>query len=87
MNPILMTVALAAALAVFAYSIYMRITVLARMAPENRIDRIGARIGLLLRIGLGQSKLIGRKRERSSGAMHFFIFWGFLILGLRTGHR
>lgn len=78
-----MTVALAAALAVFAYSIYSRTAVLASMARENRIDRIRERIGLLLRIGLGQSKLIGREHERSSGAMHSFIFWGFLVLGLR----
>ena len=83
MNPILMSLALAAGLAVFAYSFYTRIAVLARMARENRIDRIGARIGLLLRIGLGQSKLIGRRHERASGAMHSFIFWGFLVLGLR----
>jgi Fe-S oxidoreductase len=78
-----MTAVLAVALAVFAYSIYTRIALLARLAPENRIDRIWERIGLLFRIGFGQSKLVARRRERSSGAMHFFIFWGFLILGLR----
>ncbi|MEE8396255.1 MAG: (Fe-S)-binding protein [bacterium] len=83
MNPTLMTLILVAGLAVFAYTIYTRLAVLARMAPENRIDRPLARLGLLFRIGLGQSKLIARKHERSSGAMHFFIFWGFLVLGLR----
>ncbi len=83
MNPILMSVALIAGLAVFSYSIYRRIGLLARLSPENRINNIRERIALLFRIGLGQSKLVGRQRERSSGAMHFFIFWGFLILGLR----
>lgn len=83
MNPWLMTLALAAGLSVFAYTAARRVRLLARLAPENRLDRIPERVRMLLRIGFGQSKLIGRERERSSGAMHFFIFWGFIILGLR----
>ena len=83
MQAYLMTLALVAALAVFAYSIVTKLRLFARMAPENRIDRPWQRLGLLLRIGFGQSKLIGRRRERSAGAMHFFIFWGFLVLALR----
>ncbi|MCZ6645551.1 MAG: (Fe-S)-binding protein [SAR324 cluster bacterium] len=83
MNPILMSVALIAGLVVFSYSMYRRIALLTRLGPENRIGNIRERIALLFKIGLGQSKLVGRQRERSSGAMHFFIFWGFLILGLR----
>ena len=83
MNPILMTLALAAALAVFGYTVVQKVRLLMRLKPEHRLDRIGKRVGMLLRIGFGQAKLIGRERERSSGAMHFFIFWGFVILGLR----
>ena len=83
MEPILMTVALAAALAVFTYSIVAKVRLFLRMAPENRFDQPWRRLGLLFRIGLGQSKLVGREKERSSGAMHFFIFWGFMILALR----
>jgi len=83
MNPILMSLALIASLGVFSYLVITKLLVLLRMAPENRFDHPLQRLGLLFRIGLGQSKLIGRYRERSSGAMHFFIFWGFVILGLR----
>jgi Fe-S oxidoreductase len=83
MNPSLMTLVLAAGLAVFGYAALLKLRLLARLAPENRLDRLGQRVRMLLHIGFGQSKLIGRRRERSSGAMHFFIFWGFLVLGLR----
>ena len=83
MNPLLMTLALAAGLGVFAYTVYLKVRLLARLQPEQRLDQIPKRIGMLLRTGFGQSKLIGRQRERSSGTMHFFIFWGFVVLGLR----
>ena len=83
MNPWLMTLALAAGLSTFAYVAVRKVRLLARLAPEQRLDQLGERLRNLLRIGFGQSKLIGRQRERSSGAMHFFIFWGFIILGLR----
>ena len=39
MNPFLMTLVLAGGLAVFAYSTYVRMAVLARLAPENRMDQ------------------------------------------------
>ena len=83
MNPILMTLALVAALTVFTYSVALRLGALMRLRPENRLDRPWQRLGVLLKVGFGQSRLIGRQRERASGAMHFFIFWGFIILGLR----
>ncbi|MCH9045649.1 MAG: (Fe-S)-binding protein [SAR324 cluster bacterium] len=83
MEPILMTLSLIAALAVFGYSIATKMRLMARMAPENRLDQPGKRLGLLLRIGFGQSKMVARQRERSSGALHFFIFWGFVILLVR----
>jgi len=83
MNPTLMTVALVAGLLVFAYQVYEKFGTLARMAPENRLEHIGKRLGLLFKVGFGQSWLIGRKHERAAGAMHFFIFWGFVVLAVR----
>jgi len=83
MGPILMTLLLGASLAVLATTLYLRFSLLAAMAGENRIDRPWERLRLLLRIGFGQSKLVSREKERSSGAMHFFIFWGALLIGLR----
>ena len=45
--------------------------------PENRLDNIPARIGLLLRVGFGQSKIL---RDKVAGPIHAGIFWGFLVL-------
>ncbi|HUJ77050.1 MAG TPA: (Fe-S)-binding protein [bacterium] len=83
MSPILISLAIAAGLLVFGYQIVLKARLLLRLAPENRLEQLGQRVRLLLTVGFGQQKLIGRKRERSAGTMHFFIFWGFLILGLR----
>ncbi len=44
---------------------------------ENRFGNIGARIRNVLWIAFGQSKLL---REPLAGLMHFFIFWGFVVL-------
>ncbi len=83
MEPTLMTLALAAGFSVFTWSIVSKLRLFFRMAPENRFDQPWRRLGLLFRIGLGQSKLVTPRRERSAGAMHFFIFWGFMVLALR----
>ena len=73
---------------VFAWSFFaMQLTVkfgaLTKRAPESRFNDIGRRIGRLLKMGIGQEKLIGRSRERGSGIMHAFIFWGALLIGVR----
>lgn len=84
MNPYLIAMMLALSLATFSYYVYMKVAIMKAVAFEDRFSDIPERIKSLLKIGLGQEKLIGRKRERSSGAMHSFIFWGFLVLGLRS---
>jgi Fe-S oxidoreductase/nitrate reductase gamma subunit len=45
--------------------------------PESRTDNPGERLKNVLTIAFGQSKLL---REPLAGMMHFFIFWGFVIL-------
>ena len=35
-------------------------------------------------LAVGQKRLVGRKKERSSGIMHAFIFWGFCVLLIRS---
>ncbi|MBF0280634.1 MAG: (Fe-S)-binding protein [SAR324 cluster bacterium] len=84
MNPILISVMLFLSLAAFTYFVYMKISILLLLAPENRFDQISKRIKKVFDLGIKQQRLIGRKHERSAGAMHSFIFWGFLILGLRS---
>jgi Fe-S oxidoreductase len=44
---------------------------------EDRSDKVGTRLMRVLSIAFGQKKLL---RERAAGLMHFFIFWGFVIL-------
>ena len=83
MNPWLMILVMLVAWGVFALQITVKLGALTRMAPENRLNEIGRRIGRLFKIGFGQKKLIGRKRERGSGIMHAFIFWGALLIGVR----
>lgn len=44
---------------------------------ENRFGNVGERIGNVLKVAIGQSKLL---REPVAGAVHAMIFWGFLVL-------
>ena len=48
--------------------------------PRETLPR---RVGNVLTYFLGQKKFF-KKQERSSGLMHAFIFWGFLVLQIRT---
>jgi Fe-S oxidoreductase len=47
------------------------------------LKRLPRRLANVLTYFLGQKKFF-KKQERSSGLMHAFIFWGFLVLQLRT---
>lgn len=43
---------------------------------DDRFDNIPTRIGRVLKIAFGQSKLL---RDPVAGGLHFMIFWGFMI--------
>ena len=51
----------------------------------SRFDRIPERVRAVLVCAFGQRKFVRRNpgAERSAGWMHFFIFWGFFILGIQ----
>jgi Fe-S oxidoreductase len=68
---------LAGALAFFGYSSSRQIKILLLGKAVNRFDQVGNRIKNVLGVAFGQSKLL---REPIPGMMHFFIFWGFVIL-------
>jgi Fe-S oxidoreductase len=68
---------LLAALGFFIYSSIRLIKALSIGKPENRFGEVGRRIRNVLVVAFGQSKLL---REPLAGLMHFFIFWGFVIL-------
>ncbi len=44
--------------------------------PENRFDNVGQRVANVLKVALGQSKIL---REPVAGALHATIFWGFIL--------
>jgi len=80
------TVIVAIGLGLFLRTLYGRARVLQSVQWTNLFDKIPERIQALLVIGFGQKKFLIDKREKSAGWMHFFIFWGFTILGVQVIH-
>jgi hypothetical protein len=85
MTGILFTLCILAAVGVFFYQLWRRFQLLRSAVPVSRFDRIPERIRAVLVYAFGQRKFVRRNpgAERSAGWMHFFIFWGFLILGIQ----
>jgi Fe-S oxidoreductase len=90
MSTLIFTFILAVALAVLARTLYRRTTVLLKVAPVARFDRIPERLKAVLEYALGQKKfVVGEqplKGDKPAGWMHFFIFWGFTILAIQVVH-
>lgn len=86
MNPLLMSLLLIVALAIFARTMYYRIMLLKALEPADRLNRIGERLKNMVILALGQKRLVGREKERASGIMHALIFWGFCVLLIRSLH-
>jgi Fe-S oxidoreductase len=83
-NAILFALCLVLFLGYFARTIYRRLMVLTKVGPVMKWDRIPERIQAVLVYAFGQKKfVIG---EQPAGWMHFFIFWGFTILGIQVIH-
>lgn len=74
---ILFAVVLIVSLALFARRAGHLIAWLRIGKKENRFDRVGERVGNVLRIAFGQTKLL---REPVAGILHVLVFWGFVIL-------
>jgi Fe-S oxidoreductase len=68
---------LAVALLLFGLQIRHLIRRISIGKAENRTDHPGTRVGTVLRVAFGQTKLL---REPFAGILHFIIFWGFVIL-------
>jgi Fe-S oxidoreductase len=86
-SAIAFTVCVVAALGLFLYQVWGRFNLLRAAQPAALFDRIPERINAVLVYAFGQKKFLRPEseivRERSSGWMHAFIFWGFVILGLQ----
>jgi Fe-S oxidoreductase/nitrate reductase gamma subunit len=67
----------ALAISTFLFNARRLYTYLKIGKPEDRFDNPAERLKRVLTIAFGQKKLL---REFVAGLMHFFIFWGFVIL-------
>ncbi|HTY39339.1 MAG TPA: (Fe-S)-binding protein [Bacteroidota bacterium] len=74
---ILFLLILLGAFAVFASSVKRLVSYLKLGKPDDRFDSPGERLRRMIVVAIGQSKIL---REPFAGAMHAFIFWGFLVL-------
>jgi Fe-S oxidoreductase len=83
MNPALTLAMIAAAAAVFAFTMFRRLAPLRALRPETRTDRVRERLALLLRFGLGQRRLVDPEELRP-GLLHVAIFAAFLVVAIRT---
>ena len=84
MNPLLMSILIIVALAVFTRTMLRKMQVLMALGPADRANHLMERVWSMIVVAVGQKRLVGRKKERASGFMHAFIFWGFCVLLIRS---
>ncbi len=80
-GPLLTLFILLAGLALFLYIIYRRFQLLRSAAPDIRFDSLGQRFSDLVIYGILQWR---QPRYLWIGILHIMIFWGFVVLALRT---
>lgn len=83
MFPIAVSMILLVALLGFAYTSYRRgLLLFVAQGHDNRISSPLLRLKTMLEFAVGQKRLLFR--DTKSGIMHALIFWGFLVISLRT---
>ena len=81
MGPLWMTLALVLGWGAFLLSVWLRFRLMAVGAPAARLDRPVERFQRMVVYAMGQVRM---PRYPVSGWAHAFIFWGFLVLLLRS---
>ena len=84
MNPLLMSILIIVALAVFGHTMLRKIQLLLALEPTDRFNHLKERLINMVIMAIGQKRLVGRKKEWSAGIVHALIFWGFCILLIRS---
>ena len=84
MNPLLMFLLLTVGLTVFGRTMVRKIQLLRALEPTDRANHLKERLMNMVVLAIGQKRLIGRSKERGSGIIHAFIFWGFCVLLIRS---
>src|SRR3990172_4522008 len=84
---VLFSLCLVAGVGYFIHQCWGRFNLLRAATGDFTLDRIFERVRSVLTIAFGQKKFIRPQvswvRERLAGWLHFFVFWGFTILGLQ----
>jgi len=75
-TPTLFAPILIAAVALFVWSCWKRLSLTALGRPDDRLDNIGQRISDTLRYAFAQKRVLAKP----SGLIHAAIFWCFLVL-------
>ncbi len=87
MGALLFTLCVVGGVGFFLSQVWSRFNLLLAAKPAALFNRIPERIRAVLVYALGQKKFVRPEvsivKERVAGWMHFFIFWGFTILGLQ----
>jgi len=87
LSSILFSLCVVVALGFFFRQLWRRYNLLRGAQPAALFDRVPERIKAVLVYAFGQKKFVRPEvaeiGEAPSGWMHFFIFWGFTVLGLQ----
>jgi Fe-S oxidoreductase len=84
MSPFGITLLMLAGFAAFGALAWRKLSIVAALAADNRFDDPATRLGRVMRLGFGQSRLLSG--DFRSGLMHAVIFFGFLTLLVRKLH-
>jgi len=79
-----MSLLLIVALTVFGRTMVPKIQLLMALDPIDRANHLKKRLMNMVILAIGQKRLVGRAKERSSGIMHACIFWGFCVLVIHS---
>ena len=79
-----MLVLLAITLGVFTFSVRKRVKVLMSVGKKDRFGDWWERFDQFLVVMLGQKKMFKEKVDVAAGIVHALIFWGFLVLLIRS---
>jgi len=82
MFPITVGILLGLAIGAFGYSCFRWFKIISSGQPDPRFNDYKQRLKNVLVIAFGQTKIL--RRDFKAGLMHAIIFWGFLVIALRT---
>ncbi len=82
------TLCLVVALGLFLRQVWGRFNLLRAAQPAALFDRLPERVQAVVVYAFGQKKFVRPEvaivKEKTAGWMHFFIFWGFTVLGTQV---